>query len=248
MFIVQAVLFIVIGIALNLLANTDAKEYIPMSNLDPVAAMLAYGFGGLALLVFVNVGLYAIFMKTSRRYRLASRASDEMITEALDIGVARIPILILSSFAEEMLFRFGMIPFLAGLIIALGAHHGTRALLAAAVVSSIVFTLVHSQYGDWKQLAQVLLAGFILSGVYLACGSIFVVWIIHLLVNASALAFEPLIQSRTRAMFPEDYADPPEVEGDVDGDAVLGEDVGDGDSGDEGVDLVDDAEGVGDIV
>ena len=203
---IQSIAFIVIGFGLNVFSSDAIKNSIPIFGIDlnNVLFLIVCGLAGFVLMAFSNIGLSYVFMNVSRNYRIASIASSKIIEESLDMGKSKIPVLILAALSEEVLFRFGAIPFIASFIITLPTQNA-EAIIAATIISSFLFASVHFQYGNGYQFAQVLLAGLVLSGVYLISGNILLAGIVHAIVNLLALKMEPKMLDRFKEKFPQDF-------------------------------------------
>ena len=189
---IQSIAFTVIGFGLNYFAAADIKADIPLVavSINPIILTTICGVIGFLLMAFANIGLSYVFINTSKNYRIASITSSKMLKEALDMGKSRVPVLILAAIAEEMLFRYGEIPFIASFIIMLPTQN-IEAILIATIISSFLFAGMHFQYGNGLQFVQILLAGFVLAAVFLTSGNIVLTGIVHAAVNILALKLEP---------------------------------------------------------
>lgn len=84
---------------------------------------------------------------------------------------------------EELLFRLGMPALLFGI---------TGNGLVAFVVASVLFGLLHIYQKFWGVLAATIL-GLVFSAVYLLTGSIWVVMVVHAVVDLRSLVLLPLV-------------------------------------------------------
>lgn len=148
---------------------------IALEAIAEIAWPLAGGFllGALAVIVMTRRGWRVV-----RMYRSPSAAMN-----AAEAGAA----LVLSAAAgmgEELFFRL-IIPLLGGIVFGSG--------VAGCVLGWAAFTLAH-RYQGALGMAAVGLVGAVLAWLYLATGLLWLVMLLHTLVDASALVLRPWLE------------------------------------------------------
>ncbi len=173
-------------VLLGTLGGVFAPLYLLSRNLGlPVAR--DFSLRGASPVVLVAAGLMALaaLAPTSLLAQLSLRLhpadptwvalmAENMPTGGLDLGLAILTVVVAAPLAEEVIFR--------GLLHrAISRHWGPW---AAAIVSSLVFGIVHGQ--PWY-LFGLIGIGFVLAVVYEATGSVWACWVTHMVHNGISL-------------------------------------------------------------
>ena len=153
-----------------------------------------------ATLLVLSWGSYLVLWRVSEGFRsCVYRIRQGMNGELPRLPLVQIAVLMaLVGFAEEFAFRFGVLGVLAVLL-----GPVLPAWLAAAlalVVSTALFTVMHSQYHDPWSLGTVCAVGLVLGAAYLLTGSLLAVWTAHSLYD-----FADTLMERHRMRSEPDY-------------------------------------------
>jgi|GEM_PF-3693779 len=131
-------------------------------------------FGGLLILICNTVVSKIIQNCFHYKIQLESNSPQKKTTK-YKINITNkklIPLYLIFIVLEEYIFRFQMLKFL---------NHYCDNLLLSVVISSILFTLVHTQYK--YKLIQIFIMGLILCGTYIMSDSIICPIISHSVNN-----------------------------------------------------------------
>ena len=196
----QSVLFCLIGFGLYFFSGSDEiRSIIPSSFLapiGPVALNVSVFLIASVWMAVANIAGTHIMMNHSDEYKQADKESYDKMKVVLDQpGPVVLLVLIMGAFSEEVLFRMGAFSMIAFAFHAGGVSLATS-IVCGVVFSSLAFALMHNQYGNAAQLIQVAIAGIILCTGYLACGNVVTIALAHLVANISAIAIEPLLESK----------------------------------------------------
>lgn len=182
-------------LSLALLGRLDAVAVLPP---ELRAAASALGIAPIALEALAEIGwslgggfllgALAVIVMTRRGWRVVRMyRSPSAAMNAREAGAA----LVLSAAAgvgEELFFRLA-IPLLGAIVFGSG--------VAGCVLGLATFTLAH-RYQGALGMAAVGLVGAVLAWLYLATGLLWLVMLLHTLVDASALVLRPWLERMAR--------------------------------------------------
>ena len=182
-------------VALALLGRLDALTVLPTEFTDAAALLgvaavapeALWEIGAALCGGFVLGALFVVFaLRRGWRFGPPYRSPAIAVTRR-EAGAA----LVLSAAAglgEELFFRLA-VPLLAAIVSGSG--------MVGCVVGWGLFTLAHRYQGRWG-MAAVALVGAGLGWLYLATGALWVVVLLHTLVDANSLVVRPWLERRLR--------------------------------------------------
>ena len=112
---------------------------------------------------------------------------------------ALVALLVLTGFAEELLFRLGMIGLVESLLA--GALPPAAAGAVALLASSVAFWLAHARYRDPLTSIVVLALGLALGGLFMATGSLAVAALAHALYDLAVVLIDRTRMRRDPSFF-----------------------------------------------
>lgn len=178
--------------ALALLGRLDALHALPPElaaasrtlGIAPLSAIgirdvtgaIAGGFLGGAILVALTA------WRRHRAIDLGYR-SPAIAASRVEAGAALL-LAAAAGFGEEVFFRLA-VPLLVAIVSGSG--------VAGCAVGWALFTIAH-RYQGWRAMAAVGLVGLVLAWLYLATGSLWLVVLLHTIVDANALVIRPWLE------------------------------------------------------
>ncbi|QNE33057.1 CPBP family intramembrane metalloprotease [Sphingomonas sp. NBWT7] len=160
------------------LAAARALGIAPLSaiGIRDVAGAIAGGFLGGAILVALTA------WRRRRTIDLGYRSSAIAASRAE--ASAALVLAAAAGFGEELFFRLA-VPLLVAIVFGSG--------VAGCAVGWALFTIAH-RYQGWRAMAAVGLVGLVLAWLYLATGSLWLVVLLHTIIDANALVIRPWLE------------------------------------------------------